>query len=278
MARPKTRRRIVRLAGPGRLSPQQEEVGRRLPPAPAANVARAARAVGPRAPANRLKFPRLETARSAPSRFMTQAVTAASPAPRAPRCTTCRRRPASQLEPTTWREADNSLEVVWTTGSRRRAYDWFNDQVYEEELAVTPESVDMTRFQAGTVRVIDSHTTPTAASAPSSASPARAGSAAARPRPHRLQHRPAKQGVVGDIRPESSAPCRSATRSRNTRSPERKTAPTASTCRFTAPSAGRRWSSPSVPSAPTPTPAAAPATWRRPDPNPCTACRAIRAR
>lgn len=65
----------------------------------------------------------------------------------------------AQLEPTTFRAEDNSLEVVWTTGARRRAYDWFNDQVYEEELAVTPDAVDMTRFEAGTVQVVDSHQT-----------------------------------------------------------------------------------------------------------------------
>ena len=63
------------------------------------------------------------------------------------------------LVPSTYRESDNSLEVIWTTGARRRAYDWYNDQLYEEELAVTPEAVDMTRFEAGTVQVIDSHDT-----------------------------------------------------------------------------------------------------------------------
>jgi len=66
---------------------------------------------------------------------------------------------AATLVPSTFRESDNSLEVIWTTGARRRAYDWYNDQVYEEELAVTPEAVDMTRFEAGTVQVIDSHKT-----------------------------------------------------------------------------------------------------------------------
>ena len=63
----------------------------------------------------------------------------------------------AQLVPTTYNEADNTVEVVWTTGSRVRRYDWWTDKPYEEELAVTPEAVDMARFEAGTVQVIDSH-------------------------------------------------------------------------------------------------------------------------
>lgn len=63
----------------------------------------------------------------------------------------------AQLVPTTYNEADNTVEVVWTTGSRVRRYDWWTDKPYEEELAVTPEAVDMTRFEAGTVQVIDNH-------------------------------------------------------------------------------------------------------------------------
>lgn len=63
----------------------------------------------------------------------------------------------AQLVPTTYNEADNTIEVVWTTGSRVRRYDWWTEKAYEEELAVTPEAVDMTRFDAGTVQVIDNH-------------------------------------------------------------------------------------------------------------------------
>ncbi len=63
------------------------------------------------------------------------------------------------LLPLTYRAADNSMDVCWTTGIRRRAYDWFNDQVYDEELEVSRSAVDMTRFEAGTVQVIDSHRT-----------------------------------------------------------------------------------------------------------------------
>jgi len=61
------------------------------------------------------------------------------------------------LVPTTFNEADNTVDVVWTTGSRVRRYDWWTETPYEEELEVTPEAVDMSRFDAGTVQVIDSH-------------------------------------------------------------------------------------------------------------------------
>ena len=106
----------------------------------------------------------------------------------------------AQLEPTTWRESDNSLEVVWTTGSRRRAYDWYNDQVYEEELAVTPEAVDMTRFEAGTVQAIDSHNVYAGVSAILGV--ATEGWIAGGEGRARIAFStdPAKQGVVGDIR------------------------------------------------------------------------------
>lgn len=66
---------------------------------------------------------------------------------------------AATLEPSTFNEADNTVEVVWTQGARVRRYDWWNDQPYEEELAVTPEAVDMARFEAGTVQVLDGHRT-----------------------------------------------------------------------------------------------------------------------
>jgi hypothetical protein len=61
------------------------------------------------------------------------------------------------LVPSTFNEADNTVDVVWTTGSSVRRYDWYNDTVYEEALEVTTAAVDMSRFDAGTVQVIDGH-------------------------------------------------------------------------------------------------------------------------
>ena len=61
------------------------------------------------------------------------------------------------LVPSTYNEADNTVDVVWTTGASVRRYDWYNDTMYEEALLVAPEAVDMSRFDAGTVQVVDGH-------------------------------------------------------------------------------------------------------------------------
>lgn len=63
----------------------------------------------------------------------------------------------AELVPSTFNEADNTIDVVWTTGSMGRRYDWYNDTQYDEELLVTPEAVDMSRFDAGVVQVLDNH-------------------------------------------------------------------------------------------------------------------------
>ncbi|MGB9108992.1 MAG: HK97 family phage prohead protease, partial [Telluria sp.] len=64
---------------------------------------------------------------------------------------------AATLVPTTFNEADNTIDVVWTTGVSVRRYDWWNDTPYDEELVVSPEACDMSRFDAGTVQVLDNH-------------------------------------------------------------------------------------------------------------------------
>lgn len=61
------------------------------------------------------------------------------------------------LVPSTYNDAEGTVEVIWTTGARRRAFDWWNDTMYEEELVVDANSVDMTRFDAGVVQVLDGH-------------------------------------------------------------------------------------------------------------------------
>ncbi|QOR55728.1 MAG: prohead protein [Phage 65_10] len=61
--------------------------------------------------------------------------------------------------PASFNETDNTVDVVWTTGSRRRAYDYWNGTYYDEELEVSTASVDMTRFDAGVVQVLDGHNT-----------------------------------------------------------------------------------------------------------------------
>jgi hypothetical protein len=66
---------------------------------------------------------------------------------------------AAELIPASFNDDDNTVDVVWTTGARVRRYDYWNETPYEEELLVTPEAVDMSRFEAGTVQVIDGHRT-----------------------------------------------------------------------------------------------------------------------
>lgn len=64
---------------------------------------------------------------------------------------------AATLEPATFNEADNTVEIVWTQGASVRRFDYWEGKPYDEALDVTPEAVDMTRFDAGTVQVIDNH-------------------------------------------------------------------------------------------------------------------------
>lgn len=64
---------------------------------------------------------------------------------------------AATLEPATFNEADNTVEIVWTQGATVRRFDYWEGKPYDEALDVTPEAVDMTRFDAGTVQVIDNH-------------------------------------------------------------------------------------------------------------------------
>lgn len=102
--------------------------------------------------------------------------------------------------PSTFREADNSIEVVWTTGARRRMYDYSTGRVVEEELLVTPEAVDMTRFERGVLQVIDAHDTWSGTRAILGiATDGRiaGGQGLAR---IAFSTDPAKQGVVGDIK------------------------------------------------------------------------------
>lgn len=63
----------------------------------------------------------------------------------------------ASLVPSTFNEADNTVEVVWTQGATVRRFDWYEGHQYEEALDVTDEAVDMTRFDAGTVQVLDGH-------------------------------------------------------------------------------------------------------------------------
>lgn len=64
---------------------------------------------------------------------------------------------AAVIEPATYNADDGTVEVVFTRGASVRRYDYRLDRYYEEELVVTPESVNMERFDAGAIPVLDSH-------------------------------------------------------------------------------------------------------------------------
>lgn len=64
---------------------------------------------------------------------------------------------AATLVPATFNEAENTVEVVWTQGATVRRFDWWEGKPYDEALDVTTDAVDMTRFDAGTVQVLDGH-------------------------------------------------------------------------------------------------------------------------
>lgn len=65
----------------------------------------------------------------------------------------------AQFVPASFDEKARTVDVVWTTGAKVRRYDWWNDEVYEEELVVSREAINMARFEAGTVQVLDGHRT-----------------------------------------------------------------------------------------------------------------------
>lgn len=53
-------------------------------------------------------------------------------------------------------EADNTIEVVWTTGAAVRRYDWRHGRYYQEILEVTPKAVRLDRLNAG-APFLDTH-------------------------------------------------------------------------------------------------------------------------
>ena len=46
-------------------------------------------------------------------------------------------------------EADNSIEMVWSTGAKVRRYDWRSGTWYDEELVVSPNAIRTERLEAG---------------------------------------------------------------------------------------------------------------------------------
>lgn len=63
----------------------------------------------------------------------------------------------AQIMPGTYSAADNTVEVVFSAGSRVPRIDYWTEIRYDEELEVSPQAIDLSRFDAGVVHVLDNH-------------------------------------------------------------------------------------------------------------------------
>jgi HK97 family phage prohead protease len=63
---------------------------------------------------------------------------------------------AAEVRSASYDEADNSVEVIWTTGAAVRRRDWRSGDYYSEVLEVTPEAVRLDRLNAG-APFLDTH-------------------------------------------------------------------------------------------------------------------------
>jgi hypothetical protein len=106
----------------------------------------------------------------------------------------------AQIVPASFNADNNTVDCVWTTGIRRLMYDWTTDQVVDEELVVSADAVDMTRFDAGAVQVLDDHDTWTGVGAILGRATRGAIEGSKGTATLALSTDPAKAGVVGDIK------------------------------------------------------------------------------
>ncbi len=63
---------------------------------------------------------------------------------------------AATTRPASYRAEDNSIEIVWTTGSKGLRFDWYDGAYYEEELSLEPGAVRLDRLNAG-APLLNSH-------------------------------------------------------------------------------------------------------------------------
>jgi hypothetical protein len=106
----------------------------------------------------------------------------------------------AQIVPASFNADGNTVDCVWTTGIRRPMYDWTTDQVVDEELVVSADAVDMTRFAAGAVQVLDDHDTWTGVGAILGVATRGAIEGSKGTATLALSTDPAKAGIVGDIK------------------------------------------------------------------------------
>jgi hypothetical protein len=63
---------------------------------------------------------------------------------------------AAMLNPATFDDTANTVEVVWTTGAIVPRFDWGRERQYDEELVVSAEAIDLARMNAG-ASVLNTH-------------------------------------------------------------------------------------------------------------------------
>ncbi len=63
---------------------------------------------------------------------------------------------AAEVVPSSYLEADNSIEIVWSTGAKGLRFDWYDGEYYEEELSMEPGAVRLDRLNSG-APLLDSH-------------------------------------------------------------------------------------------------------------------------
>ena len=106
---------------------------------------------------------------------------------------------AYSVVPGSYKEETNSVEVVFSTGSRGLRHDYWNDRFYEEELEISPAAVDLSRFEAGTVQALSNHNSYSLDSVLGIATRGWIDGGECRAE-IRLTQRPEAAGIVGDIK------------------------------------------------------------------------------
>ncbi|MFC5359458.1 prohead protease/major capsid protein fusion protein [Azospirillum himalayense] len=64
---------------------------------------------------------------------------------------------AASLEPATFNADARTVELIASTGATVRRFDWWREEYYDEVLTVSAEAVDLTRFEAGSVSILNTH-------------------------------------------------------------------------------------------------------------------------
>lgn len=63
---------------------------------------------------------------------------------------------SADVRAASYQEADNSIEIVWSTGAEGMRFDWWDGEYYLEELSMDPGAVRLDRLNSGAC-LLDSH-------------------------------------------------------------------------------------------------------------------------